>query len=456
MSQTTENVPAAENVPAVIEEFKVIISAAPKVLLTNQNRVEKAVAFGNQLIEKVKDETMTAELDEAIRSYLEKVKKTRDQLLEDRSPLTKIFDKVKTEFTILEATLDVKDGKTIPYTLQTYRNNYAKQLVEKKRLDDEAAQLKLNIENEKTRLTAEIKTILSEACEACITTKHQQLTDIFNNCTIETYQESLEKISKFSMEPPKIALDTRCSKVVLSAWYVKPDDVNAIITGMTSDPIYDDYRKRYSNIIADQMINLKDKMPSKLQELQELAEKKRQDEEAAERARIAAAAAAAELDAKKKAEAEQRAKEAQEAADKAKADREKQEEEIRLREEAEKQRLAKEAEQKAKESKDKIELEAATAQATSLFDNVVANTESAPAVKTVESYNIEVKSPAGWMLLINFWFTKEGLMTAPEDCAKLGNKKLDSMKTFAEKHYKKTGEKIESPFIVYHEVITAK
>ena len=73
--------------------------------------------------------------------------------------------------------------------------------------------------------------------------------------------------------------------------------------------------------------------------------------------------------------------------------------------------------------------------------------------KAVESYEIEVTNSAAWLLIVNFYFTEEGLK---ETADKLEKKTLGSMKKFAESFYKKHGKKIESPYIIYKPVYAVR
>ena len=44
---------------------------------------------------------------------------------ERRSPVTKLFDQVRSEFTMLENTIDPTKKDTVPYRITQYRNTYA-------------------------------------------------------------------------------------------------------------------------------------------------------------------------------------------------------------------------------------------------------------------------------------------------------------------------------------------
>ncbi len=68
--------------------------------------------------------------------------------------------------------------------------------------------------------------------------------------------------------------------------------------------------------------------------------------------------------------------------------------------------------------------------------------EEAP--KTIESYSVVVGSVDGWRAIVDYYLTNSG--TALED---LGKVKLDSMKMFAEKQAKATGEIVDHKDVVY-------
>ncbi|WP_411973350.1 hypothetical protein ACLCDV_07870 [Sphingobacterium sp. Lzh-3] len=68
--------------------------------------------------------------------------------------------------------------------------------------------------------------------------------------------------------------------------------------------------------------------------------------------------------------------------------------------------------------------------------------EEAP--KTIESYSVVVGSVDGWRGIVDYYLTNSG--TTAEDLAKV---KLDSMRMFAEKQAKSTGEMVEHKDVVY-------
>lgn len=77
---------------------------------------------------------MTDELDKTAATYLERTRRTVKAMTELRSPVTKLFDQVRKEFTTLENDIDPTKAGTVPYQLQQLRNMYAA----KKRAEEEA------------------------------------------------------------------------------------------------------------------------------------------------------------------------------------------------------------------------------------------------------------------------------------------------------------------------------
>ena len=76
---------------------------------------------------------MTDELDKTAATYLERTRRTVKAMTELRSPVTKLFDQVRKEFTTLENDIDPTKAGTVPYQLQQLRNMYAA----KKRAEEE-------------------------------------------------------------------------------------------------------------------------------------------------------------------------------------------------------------------------------------------------------------------------------------------------------------------------------
>ena len=141
--------------------------------------------------------------------------------------------------------------------------------------------------------------------------------------------------------------------------------------------------------------------------------------------------------------------------EKAEADRKRQEAERleaeRKRQEEEAEKLRQEAAKKQEDAQASAAVAAAGQSATAFVDTQATLFEEAPKVK--EGYSIKVLNPAAYLLIIQFWFEKEG-RNLPTD--KIEGKSIAQMKAFCEKHAVKTEELIVSPLLKYEPVYKAK
>ena len=70
-----------------------------------------------------------------------------------------------------------------------------------------------------------------------------------------------------------------------------------------------------------------------------------------------------------------------------------------------------------------------------------------------EGYSIQLKSTAGYLLLVQFWFEKEGKTLAVDKFEKMT---FDRIKRFCEAYAIKNDEFLESPLLSYEPVYKAK
>jgi len=70
-----------------------------------------------------------------------------------------------------------------------------------------------------------------------------------------------------------------------------------------------------------------------------------------------------------------------------------------------------------------------------------------------EGYSIQLKSSAGYLLLVQFWFEKEGKTLAIDKFEKMT---FDRVKRFCEAYAIKNDEFLESPLLSYEPVYKAK
>ena len=88
---------------------------------------DNCISYGNRLLAQIQQQGMTDELDQQAAKYIEAARKTVAKMNDKRSPLTKLFDQIRSEFTRLEGEIDPSKSGTVPNQLQQLRNKYAAQ-----------------------------------------------------------------------------------------------------------------------------------------------------------------------------------------------------------------------------------------------------------------------------------------------------------------------------------------
>jgi hypothetical protein len=425
-------------------EIQAIAQSAPVALAANQSSVEKAKAVGQQLLELSK-QGMTPELDAKINDYLVKVNTTIKNMKEKREPLTQFLTKIQRTFTGLENELDRATKDSIPAQLQEARNNFAKFVAEENRKAEEKARLEKEKAIERVQIIASIQEQLRMEFNTKFHTVVDSLNDIFRFMSLDSFEQASTDIKN---TPTQLFDFIPDFKPKTSSKYQNEEELSAIIQEAKKGQ-FEIFASEFKGMIERTKEQLIEQLPGKRSSLEEAEQARLEAIEAKRKAEELAAAA--------KSEAEKKAaQEAAERAEKAKQEEERlaKEEEERVfqqqikakQEEEERQRLAQEA----------AAMKAAAQTAEATFDasvNATPTIEHAAQVRT--GYIIEVLTPHGYLMIFQFYFEKEGSKLALD---KLEKKSLAQMKTFCEKEAIKTGTKIESPFIVYHDdyTVTAK
>ncbi len=397
----------------------------------NVTTLTKAEDYGNQLLALIKSNGMTDDLAAKCNAYLVRIREASAKCEERRKPLTKLFDGIKSKFTSLEKRFDVKDASTVPAQVQkVWTEHETKKLEEKRKADAEAAR-KLAIEKEKINLSAEGERKASESFNALLSKNINELVSIFNNLTITGYEDSKSKIAHF----PDTFTDLHFNfiEVKLFSTLVSAADINQIIQTSKQSRI-ESFRGLFRSTISNKKNELMDKLPGKLSELK--AQKEAEDKAAEQRRK-----AELEQDAKRKTELEAEVKRQEQEQERLA----KEAEEKRV---AEEQRLAKEEQERQENANAEIEGNKQANLTNTLFEHEAGNAVvTAPQTGQInETLVIRLTNVAGYLPIVMFYFKNEG---NKKTVAELEKKTLGSMISFAERTVNKTGERIESPYIVY-------
>ncbi len=395
--------------PAEIATAKLveIVQTAPAIFIDNKTRHDKAITYGENLLKKVEEVGMNEEMDTLLADYQAKIRVTYKTIYEARRPFTQIVDQVKKEFTSLEADIDPAGKNNIFFNIQRVRDIYVTEKVKAQKAKEAEALRLQNIEREKIEITKQVEIAINQAFGEYILEVKTNLNSLFEGITLATLQADQDAIASIPISLPRYIFNTFATRHFFVN-FITPEEVNEIIKLKKSDDLYEDLNTVCQIDLKEYKRELIEKIPSKQKELKAIA--------------------SASLE-----EAERLQKEADD------------------RKFAEAQRLETEAAQKVIESNQEAEV---TAAGKTLESTIATQAELfTEAPKTKDGYQIEVLNKAGYGLIFQFWFEKEGRNL---DAEKIEKKTIGQMKKFCEDLAIKNDEKIVSPLLKYVETYKAK
>ena len=388
------------------ENMNEIMQAAPKSYELNRISRDNCVNFGQNILHTIQQQGMNDDLDRQAASFIEKARRTVKAMNERRSPVTKLFDQVRTAFTAIENEIDPAKSGTIGYQLQEFRNQYAakKRAEEERRLREEMVRRQAEEAARKFRM--DVEDDLKQQFQRLVNDAINQITTADNGLTLENYDNTLALLKS-----TKAYVD----KGLPSEWFAKlrtfvriPTGVNAAeIETEIKQKLHKQFIEQYMAEVGDTLDYTLDRLPSKKANLEKIAKANAEE----------AARMKAEMEARQKAEAER----------------------------IEKERAEREAEEKRK-----AELERKTAEMTSLFDGQAAVSTYQP--KTKVTKKIQLLNPEGIMPIISLWWSKEGCTLSVGELAKMFKKQI----AFCEKLANKDEIFIQNESVEYVDEVKAK
>lgn len=387
------------------ENIETIVSAAPQSYQDNKVSRERCISAGQKLLDAVSKQGMTDELDQQIASYIEKSRKTVKKMNELRSPVTKLFDDIRKEFTGMENDIDPTKAGTIPYQLQQVRNKYAakkREEEERRRCEEMARQ---QAEQARKRLRQDVEDDFNNQFAAMLNASINALTNLDNSVTLANYDEIAKKVSEYAVNLPEDFLYNLHTTIRIPAG-ITVDEVRKVEIE-TKGMLAKKFTEMYSCEMQDNKDYILDRLPSKKANLERI-----EKANAEEAARI-------------KAEMEER-----------------------IRKEA----AAKEEERKRKEEEERVkaEMERKSSEMEGLFGMQAVVQGYAPKVKVAQK--IELLNPDGIMVILGTWWSKEGCTLTVEELTKMFKKQI----TFCEKLANKDGIYIEDESVNYVEDVKAR
>lgn len=387
------------------ENIQTIVSAAPQSYQDNKLSCQRCISAGEALLKAITENGMTDELDQQAATFIEKARKTVKKMNERRSPVTKLFDDIRREFTILENTIDPAKVDTVPYKLQLQRNQYAaKKRAEEERLRREALE-RQQAEAARSKYAQDVEDDLKSQFSRLINDTINHLTDMDNAVTLENYEATLLAVKTYPIDLP-------------GEWFaglrpcvMRPANVHvtelSAIEESAKKRLERQFSDQYSAEVQDNKDYILDRLPSKKANLERIAQ-----------------------------------------ADAAEAARLKSEMEERQRKEAAEQ----EAERKRKEEEERQKSELAKKQAElgDLFNAQAAVQSYQPKMKVTQKINL--LNPEGIMPVLSMWWSKEGCHLSVDELVKMFRKQI----TFCEKLANKEGVYISDESVEYVDDVKAK
>lgn len=388
------------------ENMNKIMQAAPKSYELNRQSRDNCVNFGQNILHTIQQQGMNDDLDRQAATFIEKARRTVKAMNERRSPVTKLFDQVRTAFTVIENEIDPAKSGTIGYQLQQLRNQYAakKRAEEEKRQREEMARRQAEEAARKFRM--DVEDDFKQQFQRLVNDSINQITKADNELTLENYDDTLARLKS-----TKDYVD----KGLPSKWFENlrtfvriPSGVNAAeIETETKQKLHKQFIEQYIAEVGDNLDYILDRLPSKKTNLEKMAKAN-----AEEAARIKA-----EMEARQKAEAER----------------------------LEQERAAREAEEKRK-----AEMEHKTEEMTSLFNQQATVAGYQPKTKVTKKINL--LNPEGIMPILSLWWSKEGCTLTVEELAKMFKKQI----TFCEKLANKEDIFVSDENVEYVDEVKAK
>lgn len=389
------------------ENVALIVNNAPQSLQENQTSRDRCLEYGGKILSTIQFTGMTDELDRSAADFIERAKKTVKKMNEKRSPVTKLFDEIRTVFTTLESEVDPTNPSTIPGQLQKLRNEYAA----KKRVEAEARRLeeerRQRIENARNTYRLAVVEDVTLSFNRHLNGKFNELTELNRTVTLENYDARFLEIKSF---PVTLSEDWI---TFLKCNALRPADLDtqsatAILRSVMTE-LLPKFREQYAFEMEENRNSMIDMLPSKKHELEAIA--KAGAEEAARR-----------------------------------------QEEMKLREDEEARKREEERIRKEEEEKNKLKVQKQQNEMAGLFGQAaVASPAYQPKAKV--SKKITVTDARGFLDILNLWWTTVGCSLSIDELSK----KFKSQITLCEKlaNDKSDPHFLQSPYITYEDEVKA-
>ena len=390
------------------ENIQTIVSMTPENHRANVESHDKCISYGQQLLARIMQQGMTDELDQQAAKYIEAARKTVAKMNDKRSPLTKLFDQIRSEFTRLEGEIDPSKTGTVPNQLQQLRNRFAAQKREEEERRHREEMMRQQIEQAVTQFRYDLEKDWRYQLGTHIQQQCNDMSRLLASVTLDNFIIVEEQFKKWDMTFPKFSVN------VTKPFLVPEPEHNAIMTDVWNT-LKPGFTQQYAEELAKYRDSCLDRLPSKKQELERAAQASAEEAERIRR----------EMEKRDRAEA--------------------------ARQEAER----KEAERKEREA---AELKKQQTEMGSLFDQqaVAATTPVVEGYKPKTSVKQKLVplAPEAFTEIFAMWWSGEGCKMTVEELTKVFKKQI----TYCEKlaNSKTNPVQIKSELISYEDDVRAK
>lgn len=389
------------------ENVELIASTAPQAYSENQVSRQRCLGAGNTLLATIQQQGMNDELDQQAASFIEKARKTVKKMYDKRSPLTKMFDEIRTNFTSMESDVDPTKKDSVPYQLQQFRNEFAAQ----KRRQEEERRRAAMIEQQKQASIAKYRTDLEEdyrrVFNGVLNGSLNKLMGINADITLDNIQQSKETITNFTTTLDETPFSR---SMVLLPTNVSSEEL-ANIRASVLNRLIANFRELYSSQITKAKQEYITMLPSKEAELKRAAQAASDEE--AERIKR----------------------------------------EIKEREETEAAKKEQERIEREKKEAAELEMKKQQSEMGALFNTASVSVPTYQP-KTAVKKKLVLLNPEGIMPVLSMWWTEEGCKMTVEELTKMFKKQI----TYCEKRAndKQNSVTIADESVSYEEEVKAK
>lgn len=389
------------------ENVELIASTAPQAYSENQVSRQRCLVAGNTLLATIQQQGMNDELDQQAASFIEKARKTVKKMYDKRSPLTKMFDEIRTNFTSMESDVDPTKKDSVPYQLQQLRNEFA---VQKRRQEEERRRTAMK-EQQKQASIAKYRTDLEEdyrrVFNGVLNGSLNKLMGINAGITLDNIQQSKETITNFTTTLDETPFSR---SMVLLPTNVSSEEL-ANIRASVLNRLIANFRELYSSQITKAKQEYITMLPSKEAELKRAAQAASDEE--AERIKR----------------------------------------EIKEREETEAAKKEQERIEREKKEAAELEMKKQQSEMGALFNTASVSVPTYQP-KTAVKKKLVLLNPEGIMPVLSMWWTEEGCKMTVEELTKMFKKQI----TYCEKRAndKQNSVTIADESVSYEEEVKAK